>query len=438
MMPRWMNSIHLRLIILFMVVTTTTLGGFAFYEQQLLARELESRFESLQKDMVDSLTQNLAEPLWALDLSLVDAKLEAALHSPEISAVLVTSPDNTETYAGVIRDAAGKPVLAKKYSATIQTAVEASIYPPAQLDDERRKISIGRLIVYFSRDQMNHALRVSLVRNMAEVVAMNLLLLVVLTLSLQIIFRPLKELGDGLRRLASDHGDDLKELPKTHRIELDEVIEGFNLTLRKLKQIILRRTQAEATARDAVAATEHAFAQVKAAQLELIEKNKLLEELSVTDTLTRLNNRLKLDQVLASELNRHLRYSNDFALIMLDIDHFKAINDNYGHPVGDQVLVELARLLMAETRKVDCVGRWGGEEFLIICPDTDLEAAVEFAEKLRNSIATHPFPAIGQTTASFGVTRARAGDTVHQMVTRADEALYRSKHNGRNRVEKND
>jgi diguanylate cyclase (GGDEF)-like protein len=328
--------------------------------------------------------------------------------------------------------------LAKKYNATIQTAVEASIYPPAQLDDERRKISIGRLIVYFSRDQMNHALRVSLVRNMAEVVAMNLLLLVVLTLSLQIIFRPLKELGDGLRRLASDHGDDLKELPKTHRIELDEVIEGFNLTLRKLKQIILRRTQAEATAHDAVAATEHAFAQVKAAQLELIEKNKLLEELSVTDTLTRLNNRLKLDQVLASELNRHLRYSNDFALIMLDIDHFKAINDNYGHPVGDQVLVELARLLMTETRKVDCVGRWGGEEFLIICPDTDLEAAVEFAEKLRNSIATHPFPAIGQTTASFGVTRARAGDTVHQMVTRADEALYRSKHNGRNRVEKNE
>jgi diguanylate cyclase (GGDEF)-like protein len=436
-MHRWMNSIHLRLIFLFMVVTTTALSCFAFYEQQLLARELESRFETLQKNTLADLQQNLAEPLWALDLTLVEAKLEAALQSQEVNAVLLNAPDSMETYTGMVRDDSGKPVVAKSFNATTESAIAVSIFPPSQLDDERRKISTGQLIVYFSRDQMHHALRVSLVKNIAEVVVMNLLLLFVLTLSLQIIFRPLKELGDGLRKLASDHSDDLKELPKTQRIELDEVIDGFNLTLRKLKLIILRRTQAEATARDAVAATEHAYAQVKAAQLELIEKNKLLEELSVTDTLTRLNNRLKLDQVLASELNRHLRYSNDLALIMLDIDHFKAINDNHGHPVGDQVLVELARLLMAETRKVDCVGRWGGEEFLIICPDTNLEGAMESAEKLRQSIADYPFPAISQATASFGVTSARAGDTVHQMVTRVDEALYRSKHNGRNRVEVN-
>jgi diguanylate cyclase (GGDEF)-like protein len=437
-MPRWMNSIHLRLIILFMVVTTTTLGCFAFYEQQLLAKELESRFETGKNDVLANLQQNLAEPLWALDLSLVDAKLEAAMHSQEVSAAILTSPDNTEIYSGIVRETSGKPVLKKTFNATAETKVEVSIYPPPQLDDERRKISIGKLTVHFSRDQINKALRVSLVRNVAEVIAMNLLLLLVLTLSLQIIFRPLKELGDGLRSLASEHGDDVKELPKTQRVELDELIDGFNLTLRKLKQIILRHAQAEATARDAVAATEHAYEQVKAAQLELIEKNKLLEELSVTDTLTRLNNRLKLDQVLASEIHRHLRYGNVFALIMLDIDHFKAINDNHGHPVGDQVLVELAGLLIAETRKVDCVGRWGGEEFLIICPDTHLEGAVEFAEKLRQSIADHPFPAIGQATASFGVCSARPGESVHQMVTRADEALYRSKNNGRNRVEKSD
>lgn len=435
-MPRWMNSIHLRLIILFMVVTTTTLGGFAFYEQQLLAKELESRFEAGKNKLLADLQQSLAEPLWILDLNLLDAKLEVAMQSPEVIAAILTSPDGTEIYSGIVRESSGKPVLKKTFDTGSETAVEISIYPPPHLDDERRKISLGQLSVYFSKDQINKLLRASLARNIAEVVAMNFLLLVVLTLSLQIIFRPLKELGDGLRRLASEHGDDVKELPRTQRMELDELIDGFNLTLQKLKQIIRRRTQAEMTARDAVAATGYAYEQLKAAQLELIGKNKLLEQLSVTDALTRLNNRLKLDQVLASELHRHLRYGNDFSLIMLDIDHFKAINDNHGHPVGDQVLVELASLLMAETRKVDCVGRWGGEEFLIICPDTDLESAFEFAEKLRQSIADHPFPAIGQATASFGVCSARFGDSVHQMVIRADEALYRSKNNGRNRVER--
>jgi diguanylate cyclase (GGDEF)-like protein len=170
-------------------------------------------------------------------------------------------------------------------------------------------------------------------------------------------------------------------------------------------------------------------------QSKLVEKNLLLEQLSVTDRLTGLYNRLKLDQVLEEELNRSGRSTKSFALVLLDVDHFKLVNDSFGHPVGDQVLVEIARLLAQGTRNADVVGRWGGEEFLIICRDTDLDGALVLAEKLREMISEHSFSLVGRKTASFGVTAFRADDNVHLMLARTDGALYRSKEKGRNCVE---
>jgi diguanylate cyclase (GGDEF)-like protein len=168
---------------------------------------------------------------------------------------------------------------------------------------------------------------------------------------------------------------------------------------------------------------------------ELRDTNKELERLSVTDRLTGLFNRLCLDRVLDDELNRSQRYASCFALVLLDIDHFKSVNDSYGHPVGDQVLVDVARLLGEGTREVDVVGRWGGEEFLIICPDTTFEGAMATAEKLRELVAGHTFAAVGNKTASFGVTAVCSNDTISAMMARADAALYRAKTGGRNRVE---
>lgn len=164
---------------------------------------------------------------------------------------------------------------------------------------------------------------------------------------------------------------------------------------------------------------------------ELREKNRELERLSVTDRLTGLYNRLRLDQVLAKEIHRSQRYPSCFAVVLLDIDHFKSVNDCYGHVVGDQVLIEIAGLLAAGTREVDVVGRWGGEEFLIICPETGSDGAMVVAEKLRASVADHNFATVGNKTSSFGVTAFRTNDTIASMMTRVDEALYRSKANGR-------
>ena len=168
---------------------------------------------------------------------------------------------------------------------------------------------------------------------------------------------------------------------------------------------------------------------------ELHDTNKELARLSVTDRLTGLYNRLRLDSALEDELRRSQRYSSCFSLVLLDIDHFKSINDTFGHSVGDQVLVTVARLLDEGTRDADVVGRWGGEEFLIICPDTTLEGAIASAEKLRNLVAGHNFSTVGHKTASFGVATVRKNDTASTLMARVDEALYRGKTNGRNRVE---
>lgn len=159
-----------------------------------------------------------------------------------------------------------------------------------------------------------------------------------------------------------------------------------------------------------------------------------LEALSTTDRLTRVANRLRLDVVLDQEFARCQRGDGFFALILLDIDHFKSVNDRYGHTVGDAVLVAVSQLIKEKIRPQDLVGRWGGEEFLVICRDATTDTAEDIAEKLRSALQTQAIEVTGPKTASFGVTSYRAGDRIADMVNRADAALYRAKERGRNRV----
>jgi diguanylate cyclase (GGDEF)-like protein len=168
---------------------------------------------------------------------------------------------------------------------------------------------------------------------------------------------------------------------------------------------------------------------------ELVEKNKELEVLSVTDRLTGLFNRRKLDEVLDEELIRCRRYAVQFAAILMDIDHFKHVNDTHGHAVGDVVLKEMGRIARESTRDADALARYGGEEFVIVCRHSTLVGAVETAERIREAIAKHFFPVAGHLTASFGVAACCEDDTAATLLERADAALYRAKALGRNRVE---
>jgi len=167
---------------------------------------------------------------------------------------------------------------------------------------------------------------------------------------------------------------------------------------------------------------------------QLRKYNDRLRRLSVTDKLTGINNRLKLDQLLDDTLQLAQRYQHEFSIILIDIDYFKRINDEYGHLVGDQALKSLAKLLSANIRTVDTLGRWGGEEFLIICPEQKAEGGRQMAEKLRTIIEQYPFESFSHLSCSFGVVAYINENNANTLLKRADIALYKAKNQGRNQV----
>lgn len=165
-----------------------------------------------------------------------------------------------------------------------------------------------------------------------------------------------------------------------------------------------------------------------------IEMEKNLEKLATTDKLTGIYNRHKFEEIFNIELNRVLRYESPLTLIMLDIDFFKKVNDVYGHDTGDYVLKEIVNIVKENIRHSDVFVRWGGEEFLVLCPETDTLSAQTLAEKLRRAIDENLFDKVGRLTCSFGITFYKDKESGDSFIKRADDALYKAKEEGRNRV----
>ena len=158
---------------------------------------------------------------------------------------------------------------------------------------------------------------------------------------------------------------------------------------------------------------------------------------AMTDSLTGMINRDHIFSELDLVLKRAKQHNTPVCVIMADIDHFKRVNDNYGHQAGDAVLIDVAQRIKSSLRDFDRVGRYGGEEFMLILQNTAMEVATRVAERIRLRIADHPINlpnVILESTISMGVAEARPGDDVASLIKRADEALYQSKNNGRNRV----
>ena len=167
---------------------------------------------------------------------------------------------------------------------------------------------------------------------------------------------------------------------------------------------------------------------------EDITDKKRIEELSVTDKLTGLYNRLKLDELMLIKIEEFRRYKVDFSIILLDIDNFKSVNDTYGHDVGDYVLQKLGKVLRNNIRITDIVGRWGGEEFIIICNNTNLENSKILAEHIRKAVEESDFDKVGTKTISLGLSQFHEDDDVKTIFKKADEALYTAKTTGKNKV----
>jgi diguanylate cyclase (GGDEF)-like protein/PAS domain S-box-containing protein len=169
-----------------------------------------------------------------------------------------------------------------------------------------------------------------------------------------------------------------------------------------------------------------------------ISERKKYEELlyrqSITDPLTNIYNRRFFMQMLEQEMERTRRYGKPFSIIMLDLDHFKSVNDRFGHAAGDMVLKSVADMIKGRIRKTDYFARWGGEEFIILLPETSVEDAAGLAEELREQLSSMTLPEVGRVTASFGVAGYRTSDTIDTILMRADSMLYEAKDAGRNCV----
>lgn len=178
-------------------------------------------------------------------------------------------------------------------------------------------------------------------------------------------------------------------------------------------------------------------------ELELTRKQEAqylqeLYNLSITDPLTGLHNRRRMNEALQEYIHNTQRYQDSFSLILFDIDDFKHVNDNYGHNVGDEVLIMIAKITKNSLRKTDFISRWGGEEFLILLPKTHLEEAANIAEKLRIEIENSIYFENKRVTCSFGVAQYKDGLENSAIVNQADEALYVAKKSGKNRIVKAD
>jgi diguanylate cyclase (GGDEF)-like protein len=285
------------------------------------------------------------------------------------------------------------------------------------------------LIGTLSEEALAERMRIREQRLVASALGISLLGLVVLLFFLSTaVVAPIRAVGAAAHRFAEGDlsarapvrgGDEIATLA----LALNAAAERLGSHTAELEQKVRQRTE-ELSHKNAA----------------LLEANQRLERLATTDGLTDLYNHRRFQQLLAMEVTRQQREHKPFALLMMDVDHFKHYNDTHGHPAGDDVLKQLARLLRDNTRASDVVARYGGEEFVVLLLDTDVDRALFIGEKLRELVAAHPFPhgegqPLGHVSVSVGLSVwPDHGTSPEAMIDAADKALYGAKHAGRDRL----
>ncbi|MFT6463992.1 biofilm regulation diguanylate cyclase SiaD [Halopseudomonas laoshanensis] len=254
-----------------------------------------------------------------------------------------------------------------------------------------------------------------------------------------------KSLEDQMEELLGDHGNrsnplyaPLEKLWATHRDlarridRISRISDAYQSLTKENEQSLTERINKQLRQLSKVARISDHY------QKMMHDLNLALREASNHDPLTGLGNRRLLLERLKEETERARRYSRPFSIAMLDIDRFKSINDEHGHELGDQVLVEVSRVLGAEVREQDLCGRWGGEEFLVLLPETGLDKAAQVMERIRLAIAGMVVR-IGEgtisATTSIGVAEYQAGFSYSDTINQADVALLLAKRSGRDRIE---
>jgi len=231
------------------------------------------------------------------------------------------------------------------------------------------------------------------------------------------------------------HKGELKELtrPAKHFFEL------INSLSQEKRMVVILDSKFEAKSffiNMTIVDEEKDFYLISLTDITKITTEKVIaEQKAYIDGLTGVANRNKFEDIFEKELNRTKRYNKPFSIAILDIDHFKKFNDNFGHLIGDEVLVATAQECQNKIRNTDLFARWGGEEFIFLFPETKLDKAILIIEKIRKDIQKLKHKTAGNITCSFGVTQYKEEDDISTIFKRCDEALYNAKEKGRNRVE---
>ncbi|TGD95901.1 GGDEF domain-containing protein [Methylobacterium nonmethylotrophicum] len=296
-------------------------------------------------------------------------------------------------------------------------------FPVVHTDENGRRYPIGSWTVHsddsIAIEQVKNTLYVILINSAIKSVMLWFIFYLVIR---TMVGRPLAQIRDYLARIDADTlGAPPLVIEAGGRNELHALAGALNTMRDRLRRSFEENAALMRDLREMNATLQDRIA----------ERTRDLEALARTDLLTGLANRRKLDEALAEATGQ----GGTLSLILGDIDNFKSVNDRYGHTIGDQVLVAVAALLRDAVRPADILGRWGGEEFMVLCPGTDLVGATSLAERLRQRVEATALPEVDSRTCSFGVATLAPGESTDCLVARADAALYRCKRNGRNRVE---
>ncbi len=376
-------------------------------------------------------TLTLAVPVLSLDNEILGA-LVAVVNLGTVQPRLMDVA-NVSQGDVVLLDLSGRPLLGTHSGVSTLSAIDTQMLKhlrahegvPMTFEGHLRRTMLGLVelprtlpvIVVAERARADIYQAWTVFRNMFLTLMAGLTLLVGLVAWRmgRSIVTPLECLTGAADRVAA--GDLSIQLPVMQRDELGHLTQVFNQMTDKLR---------------------HSHEEFEAASLALQKQNQLLETLSVTDSLTGLYNRKKLDDILTDQFARFKRNKRSFAVLLLDIDHFKTLNDSYGHLAGDQVLTSVAKTLSQSIRSVDYAARYGGEEFVIVLPETMIPAALEMAERIRTQVQSDTYHFNNQhmaVTLSVGVAGScDDDDTAYTAIARADEMLYEAKRAGRNQV----
>jgi signal transduction histidine kinase len=274
-----MHSVRVQLSVLFLIVTTITLAAFGVYDYFQLSKELNANFVQLQKGTTTRLSISLPSPIWSFNLDAVGSIIKAEMLPEEVLAIDVFD-ENSGFLFGSARDDQKRIVTRSQASRLHGISVGADLFRSnTDVGGDKKLASpnsaIGRVVVYFSRDRIDEILKANVIRRIVEALVIDVMLVIVLSLSLRMVFTPLRRLREALFELAHQDGDDVEELPETQKNEFGDVVKGFNQTQRKFKHVIEKLRQAEEAMQSEASKTRQAYLDLKAAQQSMLQSEKL-------------------------------------------------------------------------------------------------------------------------------------------------------------------